>query len=194
MIFEGHRSKASTRSRQSRNVRYRQIVNRIESLVFSHVGESLRIDDFCKAAGVCERTIRAAFRELCKTTPHRFVYMLKMREARQALLSPESLSATVTQIATHFGFVELGRFSVEYRLIFGECPSETRRRTVAASQIGSGIHARRDQSSLLLNGRLRSDQRERERIRDRDLPAHLAELGAMPAVLYSEHNRAAGRA
>jgi len=32
---------------------------------------------------------------------------------------------TVTEIATSFGFVELGRFSVEYRKVFGESPSET---------------------------------------------------------------------
>lgn len=34
---------------------------------------------------------------------------------------------TVTEIATALGFVELGRFSVEYRRAFGESPSETLR-------------------------------------------------------------------
>ena len=34
---------------------------------------------------------------------------------------------TVTEIATALGFVELGRFSVEYRKAFGESPSETLR-------------------------------------------------------------------
>jgi len=32
---------------------------------------------------------------------------------------------TVTEIATCFGFAELGRFSVEYRKVFGESPSQT---------------------------------------------------------------------
>jgi AraC-like DNA-binding protein len=32
---------------------------------------------------------------------------------------------TVTEIATSFGFLELGRFSVEYRKVFGENPSQT---------------------------------------------------------------------
>ena len=31
----------------------------------------------------------------------------------------------VTEIATCFGFAELGRFSVEYRKAFGESPSQT---------------------------------------------------------------------
>jgi AraC-like DNA-binding protein len=40
-------------------------------------------------------------------------------------LSADSDHATVTEIATGFGFGELGRFSVEYRKVFGESPSQT---------------------------------------------------------------------
>jgi AraC-like DNA-binding protein len=54
--------------------------------------------------------------------------MLRLSEARRALSSPVSTYATVTQIATDHGFVELGRFSVEYRRAFGEPPSATLRR------------------------------------------------------------------
>jgi AraC-like DNA-binding protein len=44
---------------------------------------------------------------------------------------------TVTEIATGFGFVELGRFSVEYRKIFGESPSQTlHQASQAANQLG----------------------------------------------------------
>ena len=36
-------------------------------------------------------------------------------------------AATVTTVAMRFGFVHLGRFAAEYRRMFGEIPSETRR-------------------------------------------------------------------
>jgi AraC-like DNA-binding protein len=55
--------------------------------------------------------------------------MLRLSQARRSLLSADGKSATVTEIATSFGFVELGRFSVEYRKAFGESPSQTLQRT-----------------------------------------------------------------
>jgi transcriptional regulator GlxA family with amidase domain len=50
--------------------------------------------------------------------------MLRLSEVRRALLSADSKRVTVTEIATCFGFVELV-FSVEYRTVFGESPSQT---------------------------------------------------------------------
>jgi AraC-like DNA-binding protein len=58
--------------------------------------------------------------------------MLRLAGARRALLATDCKLATVTDIATYFGFMELGRFSVEYRKVFGESPSQTLHR---ASQI-----------------------------------------------------------
>jgi AraC-like DNA-binding protein len=51
-----------------------------------------------------------------------------MHLARRALLRADPAAATVTGIATDHGFWELGRFSVEYRALFGEMPSASLRR------------------------------------------------------------------
>jgi AraC-like DNA-binding protein len=51
-----------------------------------------------------------------------------MHLARRALLRASAATATVTSIATELGFWELGRFSVEYRALFGESPREALRR------------------------------------------------------------------
>jgi hypothetical protein len=45
-----------------------------------------------------------------------------------ALLRAGSSTTTVTRIATDHGFWELGRFSVNYRAMFGETPPATLRR------------------------------------------------------------------
>ena len=57
-----------------------------------------------------------------------YVRLRRMRRARAALLRADPAITTVTRVAANFGFSELGRFSVEYRKMFGELPSTTLQR------------------------------------------------------------------
>jgi AraC family ethanolamine operon transcriptional activator len=110
--------------------RYRQIVDRIEALLRSDRGEQLHVDDLCRVAAVSERTLRNAFRKVHGVSPYRFLRGFRMTQARQALMAAGARRGTVTEVAMQFGFLELGRFSVDYRSAFGECPSTTLRRAV----------------------------------------------------------------
>jgi AraC-like DNA-binding protein len=110
--------------------RYRQIVDRIEALLHSDRGEQLHVDDLCRVAAVSERTLRNAFRKVHGVSPYRFLRGFRMTQARQALMTAGARRGTVTEVAMQFGFLELGRFSVDYRSVFGECPSTTLRRAV----------------------------------------------------------------
>jgi AraC-like DNA-binding protein len=47
-------------------------------------------------------------------------------------VSADPTLRTVTEIVTEHGFWELGRFSVEYRALFGESPSTSLRRPAGA--------------------------------------------------------------
>jgi transcriptional regulator GlxA family with amidase domain len=110
--------------------RYREIVDRIEALLRSDRGEQLHVDDLCRVAAVSERTLRNAFRKVHGVSPYRFLRGFRMTQARQALMAAGARRGTVTEVAMQFGFLELGRFSVDYRSAFGECPSTTLRRAV----------------------------------------------------------------
>jgi transcriptional regulator GlxA family with amidase domain len=110
--------------------RYRQIVGRIEELLHTDRGEQLHVDDLCRAAAVSERTLRNAFRKVHGVSPYRYLRGFRMTQARQALMSARARRGTVTEVAMQFGFLELGRFSVDYRSAFGECPSVTLRRSL----------------------------------------------------------------
>ena len=61
-----------------------------------------------------------------------------MHFARRALSRANPVTTTVTDIATEFGFWELGRFSVEYRALFGEPPSASLRRPPDDPGISAG--------------------------------------------------------
>ena len=62
--------------------------------------------------------------------PKRYLLLRRMHFAKRALRHATPETATVTEIATRFGFWQLGRFAVEYQSLFGETPSATLRRKV----------------------------------------------------------------
>jgi AraC-like DNA-binding protein len=100
------------------------LVQRAEKLALAYDG-NLQVSALSRALGVSERTLRKLFNEILGRPPSRHLRMLRLSEVRRALLAARGQPVTVTEIATDFGFAELGRFSVEYRKAFGESPSET---------------------------------------------------------------------
>lgn len=103
----------------------RDLVGQAEKLALADLDEPLHISALCRVLAVSERTLRKAFRKTYGLPPCRHLRMLRLSQARRALLAADCTRVTVTEIATSFGFVELGRFSVEYRKVFGESPSQT---------------------------------------------------------------------
>ena len=105
------------------------LVQQAERLALANLDKPLNIAALCHMLAVSERTLRKAFRITYGMSPCRHLRMLRLFRVRQALISSHNRVVTVTEIATCFGFTELGRFSLEYRKVFGESPSLTLRRT-----------------------------------------------------------------
>jgi AraC family ethanolamine operon transcriptional activator len=103
------------------------LVEQVERLVLTDARIPIDIAALCRALAVSERSVRKAFNRVRGLPPHRCLRLLRLSQARLALASARTHSVTVTEIALALGFVELGRFSVEYRKTFGERPSETLR-------------------------------------------------------------------
>jgi transcriptional regulator GlxA family with amidase domain len=108
--------------------RHSAIIARFEEFLEANLDRAIYLTEICAAIGVAERTLRAACEEHLGMGPIRFLALRRMHLVRRALLHAHPSEATVTRIATDQGFWELGRFSVAYRALFGESPSETLRR------------------------------------------------------------------
>ena len=108
--------------------RHHAIVARFEEFLEANPNRPLYLAEICPAIGVAERTLRLACEEHLGMGPIRYFSLRRMHLVRCALLCADPSTATVTRIATDHGFWELGRFSVTYRSLFGETPSETLRR------------------------------------------------------------------
>ena len=108
--------------------RHGAIIARFRDFLEENPDQSLYLTDICAGIGVAERTLRACCEEHLGMGPVRYLALRRMYLVRRALLAAEGSKTSVTRVATDHGFWELGRFSVAYRRLFGESPSETLRR------------------------------------------------------------------
>lgn len=102
-------------------------VKRVEEFIDANADRPITIEDLSAYAGVSTRSLFAGFKKYRNTTPMAHLRFVRMQRAHRDLQSPPDRNITVTEIALNWGFAHLGRFTAEYRKIFGESPSETLR-------------------------------------------------------------------
>lgn len=101
-----------------------RVVRRAEEYLEGHRDAPVRIDDLCVAACTSLSRLERAFREVFGVSPHRMLMLRRLAAVRRELLRADA-ETSVTDVATRWGFFHLGRFSQDYRLLYGERPSQT---------------------------------------------------------------------
>jgi transcriptional regulator GlxA family with amidase domain len=119
--------------RPRRRLPRRELVARVHAFLRDNISEPITVAELSRMAGVSERTLRAAFRDVLGLSPKQYAISERLRAAHAALRDAEPGTTTVTDIAMAYGFFELGRFAGRYRHAFGEVPSRTLRQGAAAS-------------------------------------------------------------
>jgi AraC-like DNA-binding protein len=104
------------------------VIARFEEFLEANPSRALYLTEICSAIGVAERSLRVACEEHLGMGPIRYLTLRRMHLVRRALLRADPSQTSVTRIAMDHGFWELGHFSVFYRKMFGEVPSESLRR------------------------------------------------------------------
>ena len=119
--------------RQSQRGRYQDIVDRFVRIVQANLDKPARIPELSRAVGVEPRQLRRACRAILGMTPVSYLQTQRLSEVRRTLSTQDGAASTITEVASRFGFHELGRFAATYRAAFGEHPSETRQKTLSNS-------------------------------------------------------------
>ncbi|MDJ0791966.1 MAG: helix-turn-helix domain-containing protein [Acidimicrobiia bacterium] len=78
----------------------------------------------CRAAGVSERRLQTAFRDVYDMSPSEFFRTRALSEARSRLIDRSQWRARVTTVAYELGFHHLGRFAAAFKAQHGWYPSE----------------------------------------------------------------------
>jgi AraC-like DNA-binding protein len=103
-------------------------VRRARSFMEENPDRPLTVAAIAEAANTSVRALQIGFQRELGMTPTAFLRQVRLRRARDDLKRSDPHSTTVSQVAAAWGFSNVGRFSVEYRALFGERPVETLRR------------------------------------------------------------------
>jgi AraC-like DNA-binding protein len=104
--------------------RHRAVV-RACAYIDANLRTSIALADLCDAAGVCTRALEYGFHDFYELGPMAYVRNLRLCRVRHDLQAPGSEDDSVSSAARRWSFTHMGQFSHDYRVLFGEMPSET---------------------------------------------------------------------
>lgn len=103
------------------------VIRRAAEYIYAHAAEPVTPADIAAAVGLSVRSLQRGFRDHYRCTPSDYLRAIRLRRVREDLANALPDTASVTKIASQWGFHHHGRFAAEYRRMFGESPSHTLR-------------------------------------------------------------------
>jgi AraC-like DNA-binding protein len=118
----------SARGEQHKSLPRRVLMQRARDYLSANLDQPFILRALSEAACCSERVLQYAFREVYGVGPQGWFQAMKLNEANRELRAYGPGEVRVTDVALRWGFTHFGRFSVEYRRMFGERPSDTLKR------------------------------------------------------------------
>jgi AraC family ethanolamine operon transcriptional activator len=88
------------------------------------------VPQLCARLHISRRTLQYAFDAETAMSPHAYLRSIRLNGARRALRGGPGAVSSVREAAAAWGFWNLSQFACDYRLQFGERPSETLHRSL----------------------------------------------------------------
>ena len=130
--------------------RRRMAVERVRRFIHEHLAETMTLAELCQHAHLQARSLEYGFRDLVGLSPFKYIKMLRLAEVRRRLQTSNPAERSVSELALDCGFCHLSQFAADYKRVFLESPSATRR---AAERPGSAHLSRYEVDTLALAAR-----------------------------------------
>ena len=95
--------------------------------------DGISIAEVCRHTGASRRSLECVFQSILGMGPGAYIRNLQLNRVRRDLLSGEKDGVSIGDIAARYGVWHWSRFSQNYKLLFGELPSQTRARPALRS-------------------------------------------------------------
>jgi AraC family transcriptional regulator, ethanolamine operon transcriptional activator len=102
-----------------------QVVREAENYMLAYLNQPMTLLEICEAIGVSERTLTYAFNDRTGVSPKAYLKALKLNRLREDLKVADPLTDSVHHLARHWGLDHSGALASDYKILFGELPSQT---------------------------------------------------------------------
>lgn len=118
-------SRAETALKDKTNKSHELIIKESIDFLKANSYQPIHVLDLCRALNVKLRTLYRLFQEFYGISPIKYLRLARYAKARRELIDSDPRRTSVSDIAARWHFWHFGRFSVEYKSLYGESPSET---------------------------------------------------------------------
>jgi AraC-like DNA-binding protein len=113
---------AGTRSRDRR-------LRRAQTYLLTQLEQPFRLSDLAEAMHCSGRSLQIVFAQVYGVGPREWFHVTRLNAVYRELRDRGAADTRIAEVAMRWGFNHLGRFSIEYRKLFGEKPSDTLERS-----------------------------------------------------------------
>jgi AraC family ethanolamine operon transcriptional activator len=103
---------------------HRHVVDSARDYILARKSEALTVTDLCEGLRTSHRALHYAFNKVLGISPVTYLRYIRLNGVRAELISSDK-PTLVSEVAAKWGFWHMGMFSVYYKHLFGERPSET---------------------------------------------------------------------
>ena len=129
VLYAIHTDRRNVDRAESRSAsRRRALMSRAEDYLRAAKSDPFDLRAFARAVGTSERMLEYHFRRIYGVTPLAWMRSMKLNAVRDELKRHRTGDELISDIALRWGFTHFGRFSSDYRQLFGESPRDTQRR------------------------------------------------------------------
>ncbi|HEX5393693.1 MAG TPA: helix-turn-helix domain-containing protein [Rhodocyclaceae bacterium] len=105
-----------------------RLVQRVRKYLDRPWEEPVNIANVCEDLSVTRRTLQNAMQEVLGVSPQAYLKAIRLNGVRRALKNRNRINESIADVASEWGFWHLSQFAQDYFRLFGERPSDTRKR------------------------------------------------------------------
>jgi len=96
-----------------------------EAYMREHVDATVTLLDLSEVSGMRSRSLINAFEAVTGYSPMDYLKRIRLDGVHRALQRDHRDGIRIIDVATDWGFWHMGHFTADYRMMFGETPSQT---------------------------------------------------------------------